>query len=267
MSGTAAASSAPAALITGASSGIGEAFARALSRKGYRLILASRRRERLEKLAEQLPPADVLTADLAEDAGLRDVEARVMDEPRLEFLINNAGFGITGSFPDTDREALARMHRLHITAVMRLTHASLAGMAVRGKGTIINVSSVAGFLAAPGSVGYCSTKAWINRFTEGVHLELKASRSPVRIQALCPGFTHSEFHDIAGMDRESIPRFFWMTAEKVVDVSLESLNRNSLFVVPGRRYRFFLALHHFLPRRLGHAIAINYSRRIHRSST
>lgn len=246
------------ALITGASSGIGEMFARALSKMGYRLLLVARRKERLDALAAELRNADVLAADLTIAADLRTVESRIAAEPRLEFLVNNAGFGVAGCFHESSLEAQDRMHRLHIIAVERLTHAALTGMVQRRKGNIINVSSVAGFLQVPASVSYNASKAWMNSFTEGLHLELKYLHSPVRVQALCPGFTCSEFHDVAGIDRNTVPKSLWMTAEEVVDASFRGLKKNRLIVVPGWRYRLFLFLHRMLPLSLRHFIGIKY---------
>jgi short-subunit dehydrogenase len=248
------------ALVTGASSGIGEVFARKLSGMGYRLLLVARRKERLERLAAELQNADVLAADLTLDSDLRRIEDRAASEPELEFLVNNAGFGVHGAFHETPVEPLDRMHRLHVIAIERLTHAALPRMIERRKGNIINVSSVAGFLATPFNVTYCATKAWINSFTEGLYIELKAIHSPVRIQALCPGFTYSEFHDRAGMDRSVIPRSLWMSAEDVVDVSLRRLKRNELFVVPGWRYRLFVRLYPWIPRALSHRLTIKFGK-------
>lgn len=249
----------PAALVTGASSGIGEVFARRLSGRGYHLILVARRKERLHKLAEELGDAEALAADLAVESDLRAVENRIAAEPALEFLVNNAGIGLpNGLFSSLDVELHDRMHRLHVLAVKRLTHAALRGMVERRRGSIINVSSVSGFLHTPYGVSYCATKAWINSFTEGLHLELKSSRSPVRVQALCPGFTYSEFHDRIGMDRSVIPRSLWMSAEEVVDASLRGLEKNRLFVIPGWRYRLFLFLYRPLPRAAKHFLAARY---------
>jgi uncharacterized protein len=248
------------ALVTGASSGIGEVFARKLSGSGYRLILVARRKDRLHKLAEELREAEVLTADLSIDSDLQKVLDRITAEPELEFLVNNAGFGVQGLFFEAPLEAQDKMHRLHIIAIERLTHAALGGMVERRKGNIINVSSVAGFLATPYNTSYCATKAWINTFTEGLYLELKAARSPVRIQSLCPGFTYSEFHDVARMDRSVIPRSLWMSAEDVVDTSLRGLERNRLIVIPGWRYRLFTGIYPFIPRSLKHTLAIKYGR-------
>jgi len=249
----------PVALITGASSGIGEVFARKLCKKGYGLVLVARRKQRLQNLAAELGRAEVLAADLATDSGRSAVEQRIAAEPRLEFLVNNAGFGVQDSFCDAGLEIQDRMYRLHVLAIERLTYAALQGMVKRRRGDIINVSSVAGFMGTPYSVSYCSTKAWINSFTEALYLELLCMHSPVRVQALCPGFTYTEFHEAMGMDRKGIPRILWMSAEDVVDASLRGIERNKLFVVPGRRYRLFLAVYRLFPRPLKHLIAVKYA--------
>jgi short-subunit dehydrogenase len=251
------------ALITGASSGIGEAFARKLSREGYRTILVARRKDRLEKLASELPLSEILIADLSKDNDLHIVEQRIAAEPQLEILINNAGFGMPGCFWETDREALDKMHRVHIIAIERLTHAALQGMVAHQSGGIINVSSIAGFLHTTFAISYCSTKAWVNRFTEGLYTELKAVDSPVRVQALCPGFTNSEFFQTAGMDLHAIPRSLLMRAEDVVEISLRALRHNKLFVIPGWHNRLFVYLYRILPPFLKHKIAIVYGRRSH----
>ena len=248
------------ALITGASSGIGEVFARRLSAKGYRVLLVARRRERLEKLAAELQDAEVLVADLTRVSDLEKVEQCIASRSRLEFLVNNAGFGVPGAYHAGDAQAQDRLHRLHVLAVGRLTHAALRAMVARGRGSIVNVSSAAGFLQAPFSVSYNATKAWMNSFTEGLHMELEALRSPVRIQALCPGFTVTEFHDAIGMDRGRIPAGLWLSAEEVVDASLRGLQRNRLFVVPGRRYRWFLRILRILPQSLKRYLSIRFSR-------
>jgi uncharacterized protein len=254
------------ALITGASSGIGAVFASRLAQEGYRLILVARRRERLEKIASELPDAEILVADLSMDADLHRVEQRIAAEPQLEFLVNNAGFGVPGCFWETDREALNSMYRVHIIAVERLTHAALQGMVARRQGNIINVSSIAGFLHTTFAVSYCSTKAWINRFTEGLHTELKAVKSPVHIQALCPGFTYSEFFEKAGINPDTIPRSLLMRAEDVVEISLRGLKRNKLIVIPGLHNYLFLVGYRILPPYFKHKIAILYGRRSSRVS-
>lgn len=254
----------PLALITGASAGIGAVFARKLSQRGYRLILVARRRDRLEELARELGGAEVLQADLTRDEDLRRVEERIATASDLELLVNNAGFGIMGTFYEADLDGQDQMHRLHVIATLRLTHAALGGMVSRKRGAIINVSSVAAFAQGPGSVSYSATKAWMNSFTEGLHLELKSIGSPVKVQALCPGFTLSEFHDVARVDRKTIPARLWMKAEDVVDASLAGLARGQVIVVPGVLYRVLVALLRWIPKWMQHAGAQRYARRRNR---
>lgn len=254
------------ALITGASSGIGAEFARQLAARRYDLILVARRKERLEKLAAELAAAhrvraEALAADLTDEAELRAVEARIARDGGIDLLVNNAGFGVPGLFWKTALDAQDRLHRLHILATMRLTHAALAGMTARDSGAVINVSSAAGFLPAAVSSTYGSTKTWINAFTEGLYLELKSARSAVKVQALCPGFTYTEFHDVTGMDRRVIPGPMWLQAGDVVAASLKGLDRGNLFVVPGWRYKLVLALVPALPKFVRNPMILTYSRR------
>ncbi|MBI5576453.1 MAG: SDR family oxidoreductase [Deltaproteobacteria bacterium] len=235
------------ALVTGASSGIGAVYARRLAAEGYDLILVARRKDRLEKLAEELEAnhgaaVEVLAADLTDDADLRKVEERIARAGELEFLVNNAGFGTRGLFFQAPVEEPDRMHRLHVIAAVRLCHAALSGMVARGKGTLVNVSSVAAFGQSHGNAGYCATKAWMNSFTEGLRLDLDAAGSPVKVQALCPGYTLTEFHDASGIGREHTPAAWWMSAEDVVDASLRGLSRGKLFVVPGSLIRSLMLL-------------------------
>jgi short-subunit dehydrogenase len=161
-------------------------------------------------------------------------------------------------------ESQDQMHRLHVIATMRLTHAALTGMMARGKGGIINVSSVAGFWQSPGSISYCATKCWMNSFTEGLALELMMAGSPVKVQALCPGYTLSEFHDVAGMDRKLIPARMWMRAEDVVGESLRGLERGKTFVIPGRIYRAGVFFMKHAPKFLMKRAAIQQQRRLKR---
>jgi hypothetical protein len=251
----------PLAVVTGASSGIGEVFARTLAARGFDLLLIARRRDRLDALARELG-GEVLPADLTRDDDLARVEARLSGAANLELLVNNAGFGAGGAFAKADLAPQDAMHRLHILATLRLTHAALPGMVARRKGGIINVSSVAAFLTNPGAIGYCSTKAWINSFTEGLYLELKSMNSPVRVQALCPGFVYSEFHDTAKMDRRKLaPPAWWLKAEMVVAESLDGLDRGKLFVIPSVRYRMLVAVMNTIPRRLKRALLIKAAQR------
>ncbi|MGO9097394.1 MAG: SDR family NAD(P)-dependent oxidoreductase [Bryobacteraceae bacterium] len=253
----------PLALVTGASSGIGATFARALARRGYGLVLVARRKDRLEALARELN-GEALPADLTNAAELKLVEDRIAAAEDLELLVNNAGFGAMGRFWEADLDGQDRMHRLHVDATVRLTHAALRGMVARGRGGVINVSSVAGFVQSPGSTSYGATKRWMNAFTEGLYLELKSAGSPVKVQALCPGFTYSEFHDVAGMDRNLIAKSLWLRAEDVVEASLGGLARGDLFVIPGWRYKFLVRLLAVVPDGLRRWGTLRYARRMKR---
>ena len=259
----------PLALITGASSGIGAAFAQALAARTYDLILVARRKDRLEEQARSLEQsheirAEVVPADLAADDGIAALEQRIAQAPNLEILVNNAGFGTKGKFFTLDVHSQDQMHRLHVLATMRLTHAALRGMTARGKGGIINVSSVAAFWQSPGSVSYCATKCWMNSFTEGLAFELASAGSPVKVQALCPGYTLSEFHDSAGMDRKLIPKSLWMRAEDVVADSLRGLERGRTIVVPGWRYKAAVFLMKHTPRFVLRRVAVRQQRTLKR---
>jgi hypothetical protein len=258
----------PVALITGASSGIGSAFAQELAARGHDLILVARRRERLDELAGELTHSQgvsvqTMVADLTRDPDVDCVAERLRTEERLEMLVNSAGFGTTGFFFEADPQGQEDMHRLHVLATVVLTRAALGPMARRNRGAIINVSSVAAFIPSGANVSYNSTKAWMNIFTESINLELRAIDSRVRVQALCPGFTMTEFHQKMGIDRNRIfPRSgFWMPAGKVVRASLEGLAKGDWLVVPGWRYKLLVFGLRHLPRVIREQAALVYSRK------
>lgn len=242
----------PLAAITGASSGIGEVFARKLA-ASHDLLLIARRGDRLQALAAELSATHgtvvaVLVADLTDEHQLATVAQRLSDEPALGLLVNNAGLGSRGLFWDTPLDLQDRMHRLNVLAVLHLSHAALRNMVPRSAGAIINVASVAGFVRRAGSVSYGATKAWVLAFTEALHLELRRIGSPVTVQALCPGFTYSEFHDRMQIDRLKIAsKSFWLRAEFVVDASLMALRSGRLFVIPGWRYKMIVHTIAYLP--------------------
>ena len=226
-----------AALITGASSGIGAAFARKLAALGYDLALVARRADRLAALAQELQQAhavhvEVLPADLTDANDLAAVAGRLAKLPALALLINNAGFGGEGRFAQSDISLQMDMIRLHVAASVSLTHAALPGMIARGRGGVINVASLAGFVALPGAVNYGATKAYLIAFSRALQLEL--IRTGVRVQALCPGFIHTEFH-ARGSDGLSarLRKFMWMSAETVVEASLRGLARGQTVCIPG----------------------------------
>ena len=250
----------PLAAVTGASAGLGAEFSRQLALRGYDLLLIARRAERLERLASDLQArhgtqSEILTADLTDDLQRGRVEERLA-ETNLDLLVNNAGFGSLGTFMKVPLDGQDAMHRLHVLATMRLCRAALTGMIERDRGGIINVSSVAAFAAAAGSVSYCATKAWMNFFTEGLFLELRLRSSHVRVQALCPGYTRTEFHQTLNMDTSRIPGFLWLSAPRVVAESLAGFDRGKLFVIPGLRYRVLIGIYGLIPRSLRHAIAL-----------
>jgi uncharacterized protein len=242
------------AVITGASSGIGAAFARKLAARGYDLLLVARREDRLKSIAGDLRnlyhvQAEPCVADLTDDAARDRVADRIRAAGDLGLLVNNAGFGITGYFFEADERGQEDMHRLHVLATLSLTHAALANLvprAVMGTG-VINVSSVAAFGTSPQSVSYCATKTWINTFTAGLAMELGGRGSPVTVQALCPGFTLSEFHDVMPMDRSRVPKSLWLTADYVVDESLRGFDRRKTIVVPQWRYKALVAVMKLTP--------------------
>ncbi|SRR5579884_595057 len=236
------------AVITGGSSGIGAAFARKLAARGYDLLLVARREDRLRALADEIGSlhpvrAGFLAADLTKGEDCGRVAARLREASDLGLLVNNAGFGTLGHFWSAGVGPQEDMHRLHVLAVMRLTHAALESLtrAPRPATGIINVSSVAAFAPGPMSTSYHATKAWINAFTRALATELAVARLPIRVQALCPGFTLSEFHDVARMDRSKIPSWLWMTADFVVEESLRGFDRGRVIVIPGWRYRLISA--------------------------
>lgn len=240
------------AVITGASSGFGVVFAKKLA-AAHDLLLIARRRDRLEALAAELSAqygcaTDVLAADLTDAQDLAAVADRIAGEQNLGLLVNNAGFGGRGLFWESNLEVQEQMHRLHVMATMRLSHAALRNMVAKNAGGIINVASVAGFLQRAGAVSYGATKRWMVAFTEGLHLELKSVGSAVKVQALCPGFTYTEFHQTLGVERSRVaPASLWLQPESVVDESLKALQRGKLMVVPGWRYKAIVALVSKLP--------------------
>jgi len=233
----------PVALVTGASSGIGEAFARRFARDGYDLVLVARRKDRLDALAGELrKTADVtvLQADLADPEQLRLVEDKIRSTERLEGLVNNAGFMRPQEFRKADVDVWDEMIRLHVLATTRLTYAALPQMVSRKRGDIINLASVAAFIPVPNNVVYSASKAFLNTFTEGLLQELHGTG--VRVQALCPGWTRTELVASPDVDTSRIPSWGWMESEDVVDYSLRCLRRKRLICIPGWRNRLMVRL-------------------------
>jgi hypothetical protein len=236
------------AVVTGASSGIGETFARRLAGDGFDLVLVARREERLEAMADEMRRKNGVRAEaLVADLSVREEIHRVADGVRgietLELLINNAGFGMPDDFHEADLQKNIEMINVHVLATTCLCHAALTGMVRRHRGSIINVSSVAAFLPMPHAATYCSTKAFIRLFSEALSMEVKDAG--VRVQALCPGYTITGFHDtplLKNFDRSAIPKGLWMSSEDVVTASLKALARDKCVCIPGSKNRVLVAL-------------------------
>lgn len=250
-SGTAPTVGSRTALVTGPTAGIGRAFAEQLARGGHDLVLVARDRERLEEVAAGLRASygvqvEVLPADLADREQLRVVEDRLRDPARpVDLLVNNAGFGLKGRFLDNDVDTETAMLDVLVTAVMRLSHAALGPMAARGRGGIINVSSVAAFLPRG---TYSAAKAWVNSFSEWAAQEYRDRG--VTITALCPGFTRTEFHARMDVRQDSAPDFLWLDADELVAAALADHARGRVYSVPSLQYKAITTAARVVPNRL-----------------
>jgi hypothetical protein len=236
------------ALVTGASSGIGAAFARQLARDGHALTLIARREERLRALARELAPharVELLPCDLASESGLAAACARIERGPALDLLVGAAGFGSRGLFAEIAPERSEAMVRLHVVAPLRLTRAALPAMLARARGAIVHVASLGAFFTTSRYVTYSATKAWLTTFCEGLADEVSASG--IRVQALCPGLTlGTEFFEnpeYAEFRYQRVPPRFWQDASAVVEASLAALARGGpTIVIPGLHNRAFVGL-------------------------
>lgn len=224
----------PRALVTGASSGIGEEFARQLVRKGYDVVIVARRRSRLEALATELrsrgADVEVIEADLAKPEGAALVADRLR-KGDISYLVNNAGFGTNGPFADLPLERELEEIDLNIRTLTMLTHAALGPMRERGTGTIVNVASTGAYQPVPYMSTYAATKAYVLSFSEAVHEEAK--EYGVTVTCLCPGGTRTEFQQVAGVDERALPRVGWMSAEAVVKHAIAAAKAGSAIATPG----------------------------------
>ena len=255
-------------LVTGASSGIGQALGRVFAARGYDLAITARRVDRLQAFADEIRTAysvEVLSApaDLEEPAAVDVILAEVARQRRVvDALVNNAGYGLPGAYYRTPWDAQSRFIQLMVTAPAELTHKTLPGMIERGFGRVLNVASVAGL--TPGSAGhtlYAAAKSFMIKASESLYLETRSKG--VHVTALCPGFTRSEFHD-ANRTREKmerLPKWMWLTAEEVAEVGYAALDANQPLCVPGRQYKAIATLARMLPPRAAIALMARQSRR------
>ncbi|MCL2744836.1 MAG: SDR family oxidoreductase [Planctomycetaceae bacterium] len=237
------------AAITGASEGLGKEFARQLAAEGYNLFVIARRGHLLNELKTDLEAkyniqVEPIVCDISKPDELKQLEERLEKEEALEVLVNNAGFGLGTTFPNVDSDADEMMIRVHVIALMRLSRAALVPMCNNKKGFVINLSSVAAFLYGPDSAEYIATKAYVLSFSKSLQCDVR--QYGVRIQALCPGFTHTGFHSTEAMKffkKDAMPKWLWLSAEYVVRTSLNSIRRTSRVVcIPSLRYKVILAL-------------------------
>lgn len=244
--GAKAQSGAKTAIITGASSGIGEEFARQLAQSGFDVVLVARRRDRLETLAKEISGnASIIEADLSTPAGVAAVQDRIA-KGDVEVLVNNAGFGTNGEFVDMPLERELEEIDLNVRALTQLSHAALGPMKARRSGTIINVASTGAYQPVPYMSTYAATKAYVLSFSEGIHEEAKAYG--VKVTCLCPGGTRTEFQQVAGVDEKSLPRAGWMMPDAVVKAALTGAKAGRGIVVPGIMNKATANLGRVLPR-------------------
>jgi short-subunit dehydrogenase len=237
------------ALVTGASSGIGEVMARRLAAGGVPTVVVARRADRLQAIADEFDGVEVLVADLLTMKGQRAVAARIADDAApIELVVNNAGFGTNGLFHELDADRLADEIELNIAALTRLSHAALAAMVPRGRGWLLNVSSVASFQPAPRLAVYAATKAYVTSLSESLHEEVKPHG--VHVTALCPGLTKTEFQSVSNTEQyaDVFPDLAWTSPDQVVDEGLSSVIANRAIAVPGAQYKLMAAAASVTPR-------------------
>ena len=246
----------PWALVTGATVGIGESFTRLLAHNGYNMVLVARDLPRLQERAKSLEltfgiATKVIQADLATDAGCKSIEDFIANN-QIDVLINNAGFGLNKAFTMSQLDAEQQMLDVLVRTPMRLMHTALPGMKERNKGVVINVSSVAGWIAGG---TYSASKSYLTVLSESLHTELAATN--VKVSALCPGFTRTEFHQRGGMSMKGLPAFMWLNSDKLVATAWKEAIAGKAVSVPGWQYQLLSFVVHSTPRALVRKIGMN----------
>lgn len=243
------------ALITGATSGIGAEFAIEYAKKGYDLIITGRRKEKINAFAKKLIETykisiEVLIIELSDNGQLDNFIEKIKQRNDIEVLVNNAGFGYYQLLSDGDLAVFEKMIKVHNTVPVALTHSVLPNMLKNNKGTIINVSSDGAFLLVPKNGIYSSTKAFLKIFTESLYLELIETN--IKVQALCPSLTRTDFHEKMGMSKnkqKNSKSIKWMTPEEVVKCSLIALDKNEIVCIPGKKTKLLIKMTNLLPRK------------------
>lgn len=252
----------PIALITGATAGIGASFAELLAKKGHDLVIVARDLERLNQNAAKWRESfgvevEVLVADLSRDEDIRRVELRLQNSSRpIEVLINNAGFGIKKSFLVSEISDEIALLDVLVTAPMRLMHAVLPTMKARNSGVIINVSSIAGWIA---SGTYSAAKSYLTVISESLHTELSSSN--VKVLALAPGYTRTEFHQRGNMKMSGLPNWLWLTSERVAEDAWKAAQAGKAICIPGRQYQVISKLTRYAPRSWVRKLGMNLGSR------
>ncbi len=245
------------ALVTGASSGIGESVAHKLGKAGVGMVLVARRKDRLEAIAAQYPNVEVLVADLTTQSGLDAVISRLQSDslPLIDLVVNNAGFGTSGAFVEADPQRLSNEISLNVNALTRISHEAIRQMQPRGRGFLLNVSSIASFQPGPELAVYAATKAFVTSLTEALHEELRGSG--IRVTALCPGLTRTEFQSVSNTSglESTFPEFAWMSADDVARDGLRAVAEGRAICVPGLVNKSLATVSTFTPRGLARRIA------------
>jgi len=244
------------ALVTGATVGIGESFTRLLAQNGYNIVLVARDLPRLQERAKTLESTfgiatTVIQADLATDAGCKTIEDFIANNP-IDVLINNAGFGINKAFTMSQLDAEQQLLDVLVRTPMRLMHIALPGMKERNKGVIINVSSVAGWIAGG---TYSAAKSYLTVLSESLHTELSSTN--VKVSALCPGFTRTEFHQRGRMSMKGLPAFMWLNSDKLVAKAWKDAVGGKAVSVPGWQYQLLTFVMRNAPRPMVRKIGMN----------
>jgi uncharacterized protein len=250
------------ALITGATAGIGAAYAKLLAKEGFDLVLVARDLPRLKGVAKELSKlykikAETIKADLTKPAQLAKVEKRLANNSKpIEVLINNAGFGLKDSFLVSNLAREQELLDVLVTAPMRLSHAVLPGMIKRNSGSIVNVSSVASFIAGG---TYSAAKSYLTVFSEYLHTELRDTN--IKVSALCPGFTRTEFHARGKMKMSGLPNYMWTAVDQVVAKSWRYVKAGKVICIPGWQYMLLSSIARIAPRPLVRKLGIKIRRK------